>query len=77
MTSERFCHYQFEMSGTQLPDGKWIPYLEIKLDAGEQADGEVIFPRQRIAEDDVFESEDAAIEEARRFARNHVSSGEF
>jgi hypothetical protein len=77
MTSERFCNYEFEMSAAQLPGGKWIPYLEIRIYSDDQADGEVIFPRQRIAEEDVFDSGDAAIAEARRFAMNHVSSGEF
>jgi hypothetical protein len=77
MTSERFCNYEFEISLAQLPDGKWVPYLEIKMHSGDEADGEVIFPRQRIAEEDVFDSEDSAMAEARRFAMNHVSSGEF
>jgi hypothetical protein len=47
------------------------------MHSGDEADGEVIFPRQRIAEEDVFDSEDSAMAEARRFAMNHVSSGEF
>lgn len=77
MTSERFCDYEFGMSAAPFADGKWIPYLEIKVYSDDQADGEVIFPWQRIAEEDVFDSEDAALSEARRFAINHVSSGEF
>jgi hypothetical protein len=78
MTSERFCHYQFEMSGSRLPEsGKWVPYLEIKIHSVDQMDGEIIFPQQRVSGEDVFDSEDAAIAEARRFAMNHVSSGEF
>jgi hypothetical protein len=78
MTSERFARYRFEMSGLRLTDsGKWVPWLEIKICADDPADGEIIFPKQRIAEDDVFESEDAAVDEARRFAIAHVSSGEF
>lgn len=78
MTTERFSSYQFEMSGSQQPDsGKWIPYLEIRNYSEDREEGEVIFPRQRIAGDDVFDSEDAAIDEARRFAMSHVSSGEF
>lgn len=76
MTSERFANYQFDMSAVQLPEsGKWAPFLEIRIESGTR--DEVIFPKQRIAEEDVFDSEDAAIEEARRFAKNHVSSGEF
>lgn len=78
MTTERFCHYQFEMSGTQLTDsGKWVPYLQIKVHSDDQENEDVIFPLQRVAEEDVFDSEEAAINEARRFAMNHVSSGEF
>lgn len=78
MTTERFSQYQFEMSGTQLTDsGKWVPYLQIKVHSNGQENGEVIFPLQRVAEEDVFDSEEAAIDEARRFAMNHVSSGEF
>jgi hypothetical protein len=77
MTSERFCNYEFEMTAAQLAGGKWVPYLEIKIHSDDQVDGEAIFPKQRIAEEDVFDSEDAAIAEARRFAKNHVSSGEF
>jgi hypothetical protein len=78
MTSEQFSKYRFEMSGTQLPDsGKWAPYLEIR-DCSENLEaGEVIFPMQRLAAEDVFDSEEAAIAEARRFAISHVSSGEF
>lgn len=75
---ERFSRYRFDMSGSQLPgSGKWVPYLEIRVDANGQGDEEVIFPRQRISKDDVFDTESLAIEEARRFARAHVSSGEF
>jgi hypothetical protein len=77
MASERFCNYEFEISAARLPDGKWIPYLEIKIYSDDQVEEDVIFPRQRIAEEDVFNSEEAAIDEARRFAMNHVSSGEF
>lgn len=78
MTSERFSNYRFELSGAQLPDsGKWVPYLEIRDCAESPEDGEVIFPMQRIAAEDVFDSEEAAMEEARRFAISHVSSGEF
>jgi hypothetical protein len=77
-TSERFHKYRFEMSGARLVDsGKWVPYLEIKLHSDVQEDEEVIFPKQRISGEDVFDSEDAALDEARRFAIAHVSSGEF
>lgn len=78
MTTERFSKFQFDLSADQRPDsGKWVPYLEIR-DYSEDANaGEVIFPRQQIAEDDVFDSEQAAIDVARRFAMAHVSSGEF
>jgi hypothetical protein len=78
MTSERFARYGFEISGAQLHDSdRWVPYLEIRLYSHDQVDGEVIFPMQRVAKEDVFESEDEAIAEARRFAMEHVSSGEF
>jgi hypothetical protein len=78
MTSERFARYQFEMNGVQLPEsGKWVPWLEIRIYSHNQVDGEVIFPMQRLAGEDVFDTEDAAIMEARRFAVEHVSSGEF
>ena len=76
MTSERFCNYEFEMTAAQLAGGKWVPYLEIRY-SDDQVGSQAIFPKQRIAEEDVFDSEDAAIAEARRFAKNHVSSGEF
>jgi len=78
MTSERFSNYLFELSGSQLPDsGKWVPYLEIQDCSEDPENGEVIFPLQRIAAEDSYESEEAAIAEARRFAIAHVSSGEF
>lgn len=78
MTSERFSNYRFELSGTQLSDsGKWVPYLEIRDYSENPEDGEIIFPMQRIGADDVFDSEEAAVSEARRFATAHVSSGEF
>lgn len=78
MTTERHSSFQFEMSA--LPEagsGKWVPYLEIRDYSEDSQAGEVIFPRQRIAEEDVFDSEADAIDEARRFAMAHVSSGEF
>ncbi|HYD63806.1 MAG TPA: hypothetical protein VEC35_25860 [Noviherbaspirillum sp.] len=78
MTSEQFSKYRFELSGAKLPDsGKWAPYLEIRDCSENQEAGEVIFPMQRLATEDVFDSEEAAIAEARRFAISHVSSGEF
>jgi hypothetical protein len=78
MASERFSRYQFELTGAQMEDGaKWVPYVEIRIRTDQEADGPVIFPRQRIAGDEAFDSEDDAIEEARRFAMAHVSSGEF
>ncbi len=78
MTSERFSHYRFELSGARIPDSeKWVPYLEIRDCTNNVEDGEVIFPKQRIAMEDVFDSEEAAMAEARRFAISHVSSGEF
>ncbi|GAB3552728.1 hypothetical protein GCM10027343_38630 [Noviherbaspirillum agri] len=78
MPSERFSNYRFELSGSQLPDsGKWVPCVEIRDYSEDPQDGEVIFPLQRIAAEDVYDSEEAAIAEARRFAIAHVSSGEF
>jgi hypothetical protein len=78
MTIERFAHFQFDMSAAQLPDrAGWVPYLEIRICNNHEAAGDVIFPKQRISAEDVYESEQAAIEEARRFAISHVSSGEY
>jgi hypothetical protein len=77
MANEHFSNYEFEMSAAPLEGGKWASYLEIRTHVGNGADQKVIFPRQRIAEDDMFDSEHDAIAEARRFAMNHVSSGEF
>lgn len=78
MTKERFSNFQFDLSAARLPvSGKWVPYLEIRDYSEEKDEGEVIFPRQRIAEEDVFDSEHDAMQEARRFAVAHVSSGEF
>lgn len=78
MTSERYSNYRFQLSGSQLADsGKWVPYLEIRDYSEDPGEGEVIFPMQRITAEDVYDSEEAAIAEARRFAIAHVSSGEF
>lgn len=77
MTIERHSQYRFDMTGTRLADGKWAPYLEISVCPDDRVDGQVIFPKQRISEEDEFESEEAAIREARRFAVAHVSDGEF
>lgn len=78
MTKERFSSFQFDISATRLADdGKWVPYLEIRDYSEDREAGEIIFPRQRIATEDVFDSEAEAIDEARRFALAHVSSGEF
>ncbi|MGE5622298.1 MAG: hypothetical protein ACM3WS_03980 [Bacillota bacterium] len=75
---ERYASFEFDLSADRLGDGgKWVPYLEIRDYSEDHEAGEVIFPRQRIAEEDVFESEQAAIDAARRFAMGHVSSGEF
>ena len=78
MSKERFSNFEFDLSASRHADsGRWVPYLEIRDYSEDHEAGEVIFPRQPIAEDDVFDSEQAAIDEARRFAMAHVSSGEF
>ena len=78
MSHEQFSRYDFDLSAAQADtDGKWIAFLEIGLRGGHDADTEIIFPKQRIGPDELFDTEQAALEEARRFARAHVSSGEF
>lgn len=78
MSKERFSNFEFDLSAVRhAGDGRWIPYLEIRDCSEDQDVGAVIFPKQRIAEDEAFESEQAALDEARRFAMVHVSSGEF
>lgn len=78
MSKERYASFEFDLSADRIASsGKWMPYLEIKDYSEDHDAGEVIFPRQRIAEEDVFDSEQAALDEARRFAMAHVSSGEF
>jgi hypothetical protein len=78
MTTERFANFRFDMSANRAAEnGMWIPFLEIIEKHSNDDDETVIFPKQRIGLDEVFASESDAIAEARRFAVEHVSSGEF
>ena len=82
MHTEVLGHYQVELSARQIIDhGGWAAFAAIhavlpddtpSLQAGAHA---TIFPTQRVVDETVFESEEAAIAGARRVAIAFLKSG--
>jgi len=82
MHTEMLGSYQVELSARQIIDhGGWAAYATIHEvpadDAQRGADGAgaSLFPTQRLADDTVFESEEAAIAGARRVALAFLGAG--
>jgi hypothetical protein len=68
MHTEKLGHYQVELSARQIIDhGGWAAFATIhEVPAG--ARQATIFPTQRVVDETVFASEEAAIDGARRVA---------
>lgn len=76
MHTEVLGHFQVELSARQIIDhGGWAAFAAIhEIAAGTHAQF-TIFPAQRVVDETVFESEEAAIDGARRIALAFLRSG--
>jgi len=79
MHTEMLGHYQVELSARQIIDhGGWAAFAAIhEVPPSRRADDSqaTIFPTQRVVDETVFESEEAAIAGARRVALAFLRSG--
>lgn len=77
MHTEVLGHYQVELSARQIIDhGGWAAFAairEVPADAAQAA----VFPTQRVVDETIFESEEAAIAGARRVALAFLRSGKL
>jgi len=78
MHTEVLGHYQVELSARQIIDhGGWAAFAAIhEVPADEARESQAtIFPTQRVVDETIFESEEAAIAGARRVAIAFLQSG--
>ena len=69
MTIETIRNYQVHLTARPVSaSGPWVPYVAIDRFDENLQDFSCFMERHRIGDDRVFETEDAAIEEARKYA---------
>jgi len=76
MHTERVGRFEVELSALQLiHNGGWVAFAAIHTLEAVAGDPAAVFPRQRVVDETVFESEAAAIAGARQAALAFLKSG--